>query len=363
MEILEINTLKDFLSLKERWNRALDKKDHSIFQTWDWLSLCWKHFGSNKQLMLLLAMEKDEIIGIAPLMYSVHSMFGVKRAKIEFMDGGLSDYNDFVLIEKEEECLDLFLKYLTKVSRAWDCIELSDIPENSVTIPYLKSTAKNLRIQHVCPYIKLPKSYDEYFNSLKYKQRKDIRRTLRRLEEKYSVEFSCYSGECSIEEGINIFFDLHQKRWISQGQAGVFSSEQVRRFHTDIAKTFFDKGWLGLYCLKVSGRPVAAIYGFRYRSKYCAYLTGFDPKYFSYNVGSLLFAYAIADCIRQGLTEFDFLRGAEEYKNRWNTKLRFNYQATLIRNGFLPKIENCLYTQYWRQGVRLKYMLKLKNIS
>jgi CelD/BcsL family acetyltransferase involved in cellulose biosynthesis len=360
INIIEIKSYTKFLSLKEQWDAVLQKTNHSIFATWDWLSIYWKYFGAGKRLLVLVAEDNGKIIGIAPLMYSIHKMFGLRNAKIEFIGAKESDYNDFILLEKEDECIDLFVKYLNTLPLPWDCIDLTDIPENSKALPCLNGLAKNLKSQHICPYIQLPNSNTEFLNSIKGHQRKDLRRIRRRLEEKYNVEFTCYSGECSIDDEMTSFFDLHQKRWESQGLPGVFSSSAIRNFHIEIAKKFFEKGWLGLYNLNVSGTPVASLYGFKYRSKYYGYLSGFDPKYFRFNVGSLLFLHAIEDCIRQGLAEFDFLRGTEEYKTRWNTKVRLNHQATLIRNGFFPKVENCLYTQYWNQGVRLKYLLKLK---
>jgi len=103
------------------------------------------------------------------------------------------------------------------------------------------------------------------------------------------------------------------------------------------------------------------LYGFKYMSKYYAYLSGFDPKYFPYSVGSLLFSYTIAECIKEGVLEFDFMRGGEEYKDRWNTMTKWNHQAVLIREGFLANIENWLYNEYRHQGNRLKYLLKMKQ--
>lgn len=361
MNIIEINNYRDFLSLEEKWNQVLSKCNHTVFSTWEWLSICWKHSGTNKRLIVLLAKDNGEIIGIAPLMYTVRTMFGLKRAKIEFMDDGVSDYNDFILVEKEDECVNLFIKHLNRFPLHWDCVDLSDISENSKALPQLNRIAKNVTPFHTCSYIQLPKTHTIFMDSLKRNQRRDIRRNLRRLEDKYKVEFTQYSGELPLDEEMNSFFDLHQKRWESKSLPGVFASQTIRNFHLEIAKKFFEKGWLGLFQLKVSGTPAAALYGFKYQSKYYDYLTGFDPKFFPYNVGNLLRSHTIGECIKEGFAEFDFLRGAEEYKNRWNTQIRFTKKVTLNRQGSFADIENWLYSKYWDQGKRIKCVLKINR--
>ena len=140
--------------------------------------------------MLLLAEENSKIIGIAPLMYSVHKMFGLRMGKIEFIGTPDSDYNDFILTSKEEACIKLFINYLNNLPEKWDCIDLTDIPENAKSLPFLNKMAKTLKPLHKCPYAPLPKSYDAFLNALKRKQRKELRRNLRRLKESFKVDFA-----------------------------------------------------------------------------------------------------------------------------------------------------------------------------
>lgn len=140
----------------------------------------------------------------------------------------------------------------------------------------------------------------------------------------------------------------------------VFEEEKPRNFALEIAKSFSEKGWLSLNILELSDKPVSALFGFRYRSKFYYYLAGFDPAYYRYSVGNLLLDQVIGQCIKDGLTEFDFMRGADEHKNRWNTSVRWNCQATLTRNGLMTSVRHQLYEEYWKQGKRFKFFLKIK---
>jgi CelD/BcsL family acetyltransferase involved in cellulose biosynthesis len=360
MRIKEINNYDDFSGLKDRWNDVLRRCDHSVFSTWEWLSTWWKYFGNNKRLVVLLAEENNEIIGIAPLMYSVYTMFGLRQGKIEFIGAPYSDYNDFILVDKHEECIKMFLDYLNNLPENWNCIELTDIPEDRNSLSILGKVSNSMKPVHKCPYTLLPKSYDVLLSKIKRKDRKELGRNLRRLEENaFKVDLVDYSGIHSVTKGINILFDLHQKRWESRGLPGGFADPNFRSFNLDIARRFAQEGWLGLYSLELSGKPVASLYGFKYMSKYYAYISGIDPTYYKYSIGNLLFLHVMAKCVQDELIEFDFMRGAETYKDRWNTIAKWNLEVIVLRRGFLSGFRHSLHKKYWSHATRLKGLLEL----
>lgn len=366
MRITEVDSYSDFIALREKWRELLDKCDHSVFSTWEWLSIWWKHFGRDKKLLLLLAEDDNKILGIAPLMYSVYKMFGLRIGKIEFIGTPSSDYNDLILAKKGEECIKLFIDYILKnFPEKWDCIELKEIPETAQSLSFLNRMPKNvklrsLRVLHECPYILLPKSFDTLFNQLGYKFRKNLRRNQKQLQQKYKVEFKDYSTTQSFKEGMERMFDLHQKKWKAKGEPGVFANQRVRDFHLEVARSFSQLGWLSLNSLVADGNTVASLYGFRYKSKLYYYLSGIDPAYNRYSVGNLLILSVLEKCIRDELTEFDFLRGVEPYKYRWSPRSRKNFNLVLTKKEFFSWIQNWFIEKYWFFGKRLKRSLKMQ---
>ena len=134
-----------------------------------------------------------------------------------------------------------------------------------------------------------------------------------------------------------------------------WQDSSYQNFCLEIAKCFSEKGWLGLYCLELSGRPVASLCGFKYESKYYAYETGMDPAYRSYSVGHLLFLNVVDKCIQDGNKEFDFMWGTEPYKKEWNPCLKWLFKAAIPRTGASEYFKYLLYREYWSQGLRIKY--------
>lgn len=348
LKITKIDNLSDFNTLEKGWNDLLNRCNHTVFSQWEWISTWWKHFGIDKKLVVLIASENEEIIGIAPLMCSNQNMFGLRRGKLSFIGTPNADYNDFLTIaDKTENCLISFLNYLQKIPEKWNYIELNEVPETSMSIPTLNNLSKTLTLFPRCPYKPLPESHDEFLGSLGSNFRHCLKRYTKKTEKQFHMDFVDYSEVQSCKDGMNILYELHQKRWTSQGLPGAFADMSFRDFHIDVAKVFAQNRQLGLYVLKLDGVPVAAIYGFKGQRKFYQYLSGFDPDYYNYGVGNQINLYAIDKCIENGLVEFDFMRGGEAYKDRWKTLSRWNRVAIIPKRGFFNNAQYLFFSKLW----------------
>ena len=67
--------------------------------------------------------------------------------------------------------------------------------------------------------------------------------------------------------------------------------------------------------LELDTRPVAEIMCFDYNNCIYLYNSGYDPGYTALSAGLLSKVLAIKDSIEKSKSRFDFLKGAEIYKN------------------------------------------------
>jgi CelD/BcsL family acetyltransferase involved in cellulose biosynthesis len=326
------------------WNTLLRKsKDNDVFSTWEWISCWWKHLGGSRELRVLIAEENEKIMAIAPLMFSKYSVMKLWTInKIEFVGSPQSDYNNFIWIEKEEQCLGLFLEHLLQQTD-WDTLELTYLREGTLSAtllhelgPAMSSKLEN-RVLTTCPYIQLPSSKEEFHKSLGPWMRRNLRKQTRRLGED-RIGLKTHLDYDSLEEAMDLLFDLHERRWRGRGELGVFADREVAEFHRELAGIFDKNGWLALSFLTVDNEPVAAEYSFDYREKRYGYQSGFDPGFSHYSVGSLLRLRNIETCITKHLTEYDFSRGGQQYKHHWPTQVRNSFCSELVRKGSLAKI-------------------------
>lgn len=343
----EINDISEFEGLKDIWNQVLqNSRDNDVFSTWEWIRCWWQHFGKERKLRILVAKEDNEIIGFAPLMVSKYSFLHLgKFHKLELIGSPDADYNNFVISKKEHECLNLFLKHLSQ-SSDWDMLEFRDIREGSVSAQVLNKVCGspdsklNFEMGTVCPYVTLPESTELFMNSLSANMRRNLRRKMRKLQETYNVEFKDYNKFASVDEAMDTFFDLHQRRWNSIGERGAFASAAFCAFHRDIAKAFSRTGWLALDFLTLDDEPVSVEYSFDYGLKKYGYLTGFNPDFGRYSVGMISKLYVIEESIRKGFREYDFTRGLESYKTSWTAAVRKNFVVRVACKGCFAKMYN-----------------------
>lgn len=364
LKVVEFNEFKD---LKDYWNDCLMQSlDNNIFSTWEWLSTWWKHFGEGKNLVILSVESEKEILAIAPFVLSKCNFFGLHGfKKLSFVGSPDSDYNSLILKERNVKLLELIFNYLND-HIDWDYLELKDIPENSGTIDLLRSMCLKRRHKYwderqstLCPFLILPNSMDVFMKRLSKSMRENLRRYSRKLEREYRVELKNYDEIGSIEEAMETFFQLHQKRWESKGDLGAFHKPQMRNFHIDIAKCFAKKGWLRLYFLTANDEPVSTHYSFEYNQKIYFYLGGWDPEYSKYMVGSLFMMYDIEKCIQKGLKEYDLMRGIEPYKMKWTKEVRKNINLSFARKGLSSRIYSWLDK---KKRIRKAYALLLSKV-
>jgi CelD/BcsL family acetyltransferase involved in cellulose biosynthesis len=126
-------------------------------------------------------------------------------------------------------------------------------------------------------------------------------------------------------------FRLHGARWTERGEEGIVRDELVRNFQREALAALSDAGLARCYQIRIGGSIAGAYYGMCDGKRAYAYLGGFDPAFSAESPGSILTGHAIAEAIREGATEFHFLRGREAYKYRWGPTDRWNRRRTFRR--------------------------------
>lgn len=363
-EVLRVQIINDivkFTALRSEWEELECNSSASIFQTFDWEYLWWKHFASETyhHLLIILIRNDSEVVGIAPFFVQSYSLFGFRTfRKLKLIGAGLgysgspvlsmdtvgpTDYLD-ILIRKgyEHQVAASLSVFLRDHSHLWDEIELQNVPETGAmfnhVLPLLKDMGIPIKkeISDVCPRIILPGSVDEYLASLNRKLRRKFR-----LSEKTFLKRS----DCSVEEiergkstegGMQVLSSLHQMRWNQIGYPGLFSDKRFAQFQRDIAKALSEKDRLWLRTLRQDGKPVASRLGFKFHGCIYDYLSGFNHEYegpHDSSPGRALMLDLISDSIQSGCEILDFMRGDEDYKFTLTSTISHNWDILVGSPG------------------------------
>ena len=322
--------------MKNHWDQALNKSsENNIFLTWEKMAPSVSYLGNNSSLKILCATEGNELVGIAPFRITRKGLNGpFGYGILEPLTNGETDYTGIIVTRQEDQCLHQFLSYLFS-QKDWDFMYLPDLPQSSPSLALIENSSdiSKLVIENgvVCPFIEIPESKEKLLNSLNLKFQKKLKKSQQKLElEQGKIELRQYRDLGSLEQAMEIFFSLYQKRWATKGEQGRFEKQNARNITFETARYFAQKGWLKLYFLVVNHKPVAVELNLEYQGKMFCHLKGFDPNYSKYRVGSLLTLKVLEDCIAKGISEYDFMQGAEAYKFDWTNKFRRNVNIRFV---------------------------------
>jgi len=350
LSIEEITDIETFSSLRERWDTLLQKSgDNNVFLTWEWLFMWWRHFGEDKQLRILLIKERDDVIGIVPLMQWQYKKGPFHVNVLENICAQECDYSGVILTEKQDECAVVLLDYLGKLVKEENLvIRVSHIPDNADFLITLRnqypsfsgSLSINERLISSCPYIDLPATWDEYYDNLHKngrKKAKRIKREMQAMQENNELQFKKHTQGDNIQDQLQILFRLHQKRWKERNISSKFSIPEVREFYEDVSEAFIENNWMDLSFLYIDGNVVSAGWGFRYFNQFYYMTSTFDPEHSNHNLGHIHTLQLIEEAIDNGLSRFDFLKGDEFFKTYWAHSKNNNVQIMVSSKGFKGK--------------------------
>ena len=353
-----IRSIKELQKIESEWNSLAESSpNENVFMSFDWNFLWIKYFLRRKDRLFIIAVYNDanenELEALAPFFLKRFCLF---FKSLMFVSGNYSDYLNIIVkkgADKERIYSEIFGEIIK--NKGADMIYL-----RQVSAELLNGVKKNvsehfgLKLNYKesggCYYFNLPDSIDAYMMRFNSKQRYNI---LSRVEkaEKNNIRFigSSDFDKSLFKEYLNYFFGLHQKRWNDKGKRGVFYSKKIKFFFTDLFTVLYNKNKIALSFLafdKEAGggdgsggggnkKIISSAVCFDSGNKRQVYLPGFDPEYSNFHPGIVLTYYIIKEAIGCKFEEFDFLKGGEEYKQRFGAVKRENYKLYSYKNKII----------------------------
>jgi CelD/BcsL family acetyltransferase involved in cellulose biosynthesis len=341
----------------------------SIFSTPEWLLSWWQAYWLGGEIWCLLFCEQDgTVVGIAPLyVSSMDRILGRQLRRVSFIGAGSGDSDDLNFIvrpERAEACVDAFLAWMA-ARQDWDICSLETLPQKSRVAQLIRSRLASLNWPHGVAYVPhwyvpLPANWKLYLEGLSSEFRPLLTRYPRRFESRYSCRVLRCESSADLQQYLPVLFDLHQQRRREIGDEGSFVSTGRRRFYEIMAAEFLRRGWLEFWVLEANGAAVAAHFCFRYRRTVYLLQEGFDPAYAKDRVGYVLRSKMLRSFIDQGIETYDFLGGADAYKQRFAAKQDAYVTVTFAKSRTLGELS--LRSYHLSKGTREWLREKLPDV-
>lgn len=300
-----------FERLETFFNKRFDLDWNCLFVLPLWLKTWWETFGGNDDLEILAGYRQGKLIGIAPLR--------IQEKTARFIGGeNVCDYQDMIVASNHH--LEFFKAILDHLKeKKIRTLELAALRPDAASMMELPELAKQMGYAVVCTQvaysyeIKLPRSWDSYLEMLGGKQRHEIRRKLRRLNEAGQIRFRTIIRPDEISEHMDIFFSMFKA---SRPDKSEFLTGQMVSFFQLLAQKTALKGYLRMSFLDIDQTLAAGVMCFDYNDTIFLYNNGYDPRFGNLSVGFLSKVYSIKESIERGKLLYDLLKGDEGYKKR-----------------------------------------------
>ena len=281
----------------------------TVFVLPPWVKVWRQAFAPETEPHLLTVRQEAKVIGIAPLL--------IREGTASIIGSpDICDYVDFIVAPgKESDFFGALLEDLKQkgVSR----LGLGTLRPDSTAVSSLIAVARKFGYKVFCHQddvsleVDLPATWDEYLQMLNSKQRHEVRRKLRRLEEAGSINYRIIEESEAVPDFMDVFLRLFVE---SRKDKATFMTDEIAAFFDAMVREMAEAGLLRAGILEVGSTPVAGVIAFDYNDTIYLYNSGYDLQYRSLSVGILSKALYIKDSIQRGKKRFDFMKGDERYK-------------------------------------------------
>jgi CelD/BcsL family acetyltransferase involved in cellulose biosynthesis len=337
--------------LESEWNALLEESvTHVPFLRYEYLRTWWDTRGGGEwpdsELAVVVARQDGRLAGVAPL-FSVKNRDG-DPALLLLGSIEISDYLDLIVRPAD---LSTFIPGLLDFlghsgpaglsvpapeaeSKPWKILDWQNFPETSNTLPVLKAEADKRGWTFVqeqtyhAPSIPLKGDFETYLSGIDKKQRHEIRRKMRRAEESgTNLRWYSVSDGATLDAEVDDFLAMMAE----EPEKAKFLTEVMRwQMHLS-CRAAFENGWLQLAFLEVDGQKAAGYLNFDYSNRIWVYNSGIDRRFLELSPGWVLLGYLLQWANENKRSDFDFMRGNEEYKYRFGGVDKFVVRAKIVR--------------------------------
>lgn len=319
-----VTSLEQWRELSKEWNDLLHRSGSDrVFLTSEWLYSWAECFlKADRELYILTVYNDKTLIGIAPWCIRKVRYSGFPMRRIEFLgtpETG-SDYLDvFAKKGKEKEVARSIYRFLFgEAASQWDCFGFLDMPSESLfLLQFLEQMEEDGKYAEVeagafCPVFALPKTREDFLARLSPNRRQQYSRHLRLLEREGEVRHDFFRRG-KIEPVLKDFKALYQQRWNNADELLLFIEKVL--LHTQ------EEDKIQLDLLNVNGKNIAGLLHLRCGESLLMYLMAVDHSFNrNISIGNILVGLSIEKAITEGYSEYNFLKGYEEYKFHWADK-------------------------------------------
>jgi CelD/BcsL family acetyltransferase involved in cellulose biosynthesis len=349
MNIRLVDSEAEFDALEEEWNRLADRTSASIFSSFDYVRLAWKHFHKPTDRLLILVLEDEtSVVGIAPFYITRYRRRGIPYRTVRFIAAWEGDRPRILAQVSDIQFWARILSFLDAYP-PWEALDLAEQPlemRDGNCGPCLARSGWywDYAADATSWFVSLQGSWDEFLKGIKTKVRTNWRNRTKRLLA-LGVERECITDVGEIQKALARFIKLETSGWKHEAGIGVAKDERHQGFYDELLIRLAREGKASIYLMKVANEDVAGAIIFGKGEILYERHIAYKPAYSVYSPGIILRAEILKAHFGGQYKEYDMLGlsnndAGQRHKSDWATGRRESAHWTGYRvySRLLPLI-------------------------
>lgn len=331
----------DWSALQTRWDELLlATPGHTVFQSYVYQRLWWRHFGADNELFIVLIVRDGAVQGIAPLQIQTVKYHGRYCRQLSFIGSRWEvDRPTFFFPRDPTPLLRALVAFLGHRSSKWDICELHEQPTQSDGLRTLEESFQRAGYliartpDSSCPYLAIAGTWQEFLAGKSQTFRKNLKTAGRRLRDAGELQYNVYDAPSDTRAQLEIYRDIESRSWKSAEGVGVSRSGDYFDFYREMAEVFGRHRGFIIRVLTIDGKAIAGTFGLEFDGIYYSLQIAHDGKYSRASPGTYLEALEMEECFKQRYREYEFLGGFLNNKSRWTSTFRHTTQLHVLRRA------------------------------
>jgi CelD/BcsL family acetyltransferase involved in cellulose biosynthesis len=315
-ETLEVERCDSVSAIAGEWEQLAERVSASPFVWPGWFE-AWEQAFAKTPLEVMTARRAGRLVGVMPILHRR----GAVAAPVNWHTPA------FAPLTQDEDVLDFLARAIIAEHGAW--VDVSFLDREGPELPAFRREAEQAKrrvVQRTIarqPYIDTSGDPDEYEATLPRKQRKELARLRRRLEEAGSLEIEFAGDRGRLADLLDEGFAIEGSGWKATKGTAISSQPETDTFYRRVAGWAAEHGWLRLAFLRLDGRALA--FDLCLEAHGTAYVLkgGFDPEYRRFGPGAVLTHESLKRAFAEpAIRSYEFLGSADDYKLAWTDTAR-----------------------------------------
>jgi CelD/BcsL family acetyltransferase involved in cellulose biosynthesis len=344
-----IEPLPPLQELGATWTRLDAVGTHSFFLTWTWVGTLLRCVPCPPQMMLLRAKRGNDTVALAILTSKRAIRAGVRVTEAWLNATGDPDYDCITIEHNGFASIGLGEGELWSSFVEWFATEVT-VADEAVLIsaPAEKALAANnhLTVERRDTGFRTPLAsfldLEGFMSTLSRNSRQKLRRNFRDYERQAPLSIQVARDTQTALKLFSQMRALHIRSWTRRGKRHAFKNPFFETFHHSLIRAGITNGTVDLMRVSAGDKAIGYLYNFRRNGTISSYQSGFDDGDSRLRPGYVCHALAIAHYAAAGMSEYDFLAGANALKQSYGSE-RYEFCSGRIRGRkFAAQIEGLM---------------------